>query len=65
MKVLSGHKNYLIQLYLKNFVIVTLIFASLIFVLNVLEEVSFFNNLNFSALILSPDSFILSSLNDN
>ena len=46
MKVLSGHKNYLIQLYLKNFVIVTLIFTSLIFVLNVLEEVSFFNNLN-------------------
>ena len=38
MKVLSGHKNYLIQLYLKNFAIVTLIFASLIFVLNVLED---------------------------
>ena len=46
MKLLSGHKNYLIRLYLKNFFIVTLIFASLIFVLNVLEEVSFFNNLN-------------------
>ena len=46
MKLLSGHKNYLIKLYLKNFFIVTLIFASLVFVLNVLEEVSFFNTLN-------------------
>ena len=46
MKLLSGHKIYLIRLYLKNFFIVTLIFASLVFVLNVLEEVSFFNNLN-------------------
>ena len=50
MQLLSGHKNYLIKLYLKNFFIVTLIFASLIFVLNVLEEVSFFNNLNFCVL---------------
>ena len=46
MKLLSGHKNYLIKLYLKNFFIVTLIFSSLVFVLNVLEEISFFNNLN-------------------
>ena len=46
MKILSGHKNYLIKLYIKNFFIVTSVFASLIFVLNVLEEVSFFNNLN-------------------
>ena len=46
MKLLSGHKNYLIKLYIKNFFIVTSIFASLVFVLNVLEEVSFFNNLN-------------------
>ena len=46
MKLLSGHKNYLIKLYLKNFFIITLIFASLVFVLNVLEEISFFNNLN-------------------
>ena len=35
MKLLSGHKNYLIKLYLKNFFIITLIFASLVFVLNV------------------------------
>ena len=46
MKILSIHTIYIIKLYLKNFFIVTLIFASLIFVLNVLEEVSFFNNLN-------------------
>ena len=46
MKLLSGHKNYLIKLYIKNFLIVTLIFTSLVFILNVLEEVSFFNNLN-------------------
>ena len=46
MNIFSVHKNYKIRLYLKNFFVVTLIFASLIFVLNVLEEVSFFNNLN-------------------
>ena len=46
MKLLQVHKEYIIKLYLKNLVIVTLIFASLIFVLNVLEEVSFFKHLN-------------------
>ena len=46
MKVLKVHKEYIIKLYIKNFLVITLIFASLIFILNVLEEISFFKDLN-------------------
>ena len=48
MKILQVHKEYLIKLYLKNFLIVTTIFACLIFILNVLEEISFFKKINLS-----------------
>ena len=48
MKILKVHKEYLIKLYLKNFLIVTSIFACLIFILNVLEEISFFKKINLS-----------------
>ena len=60
MKGLAVHKKYIINLYLKNFLIVTSIFASLIFILNVLEEISFFRYLNLS--IYYPLLFTLLNL---
>ena len=60
MKGLAVHKKYIINLYLKNFLIVTSIFASLIFILNVLEEISFFKYLNLS--IYYPLLFTLLNL---
>ena len=46
MKILKTHQEYLIKLYLKNFLVVTSVFASLTFILNVLEEIKFFKELN-------------------
>ena len=42
MKFIKPYQEYLINLFLKNLIIVTLIFASLSFILNILEEVKFF-----------------------
>ena len=46
MTFLNTYQNYLIKLYLKNLVIITAIFASLTFILNILEEIKFFEDLN-------------------
>ena len=42
MKFIKPYQEYLINLFLKNLIIVTLIFACLSFILNILEEVKFF-----------------------
>ncbi len=60
MKMLAVHKEYIIKLYLRNFIVVTSVFVSLIFILNILEEVSFFKDLNLS--IYYPLFFTLLNL---
>lgn len=42
MQILKIHNLYLIKLYLKNLLIVISVFASLTFILNILEEIKFF-----------------------
>ena len=42
MTFIKPYQEYLIRLFLKNLIIVTFIFASLSFILNILEEVKFF-----------------------
>ena len=48
MITFKTYQNYLIKLFLKNLGIITIIFLSLSFVLNILEELKFFNDLNMS-----------------
>ncbi len=45
MAVLKIHQEYLVKLYCKNLIIVTTIFASLTFILNILEEIKFFDGM--------------------
>ena len=40
------HKKYLIQLFLKKILLIFFIFLSLVYILNLFEEVSFFKDLN-------------------
>ena len=46
MIIFKTYQNYLIKLFLKNLAIITIIFLSLSFILNILEELKFFNDLN-------------------
>ena len=46
MIIIKTYQNYLIKLFLKNLAIITIIFLSLSFILNILEELKFFNDLN-------------------
>ena len=48
MNYLKTHEIYITKLFLKNLLIATTIFACLIFILNILEELSFFRDLNLS-----------------
>ena len=48
MKFLKTYEDYLIKLFLKKLLIITGVFASLTFILNILEELKFFNELNLS-----------------
>ena len=48
MNYLKTHEVYITKLFLKNLLIATSIFACLIFILNILEELSFFRDLNLS-----------------
>ena len=46
MIIFKTYQNYLIKLFLRNLAIITIIFLSLSFILNILEELKFFNDLN-------------------
>ena len=48
MSFIKTYEKYLIKLFLKNLLIVTIIFICLTFILNILEELKFFNELNLS-----------------
>ena len=48
MQILKTYQEYIIKLFLKYLIIVSSVFATLIFILNVLEEIKFFNEINFS-----------------
>ena len=48
MIIFKTYQNYLIKLFLRNLAIITIIFLSLSFILNILEELKFFNDLNMS-----------------
>ena len=60
MITIKTHENYLIRLFLKNLLVVTIVFFSLSFILNLLEELKFFNELNMS--IYYPFIFTLLNL---
>ena len=57
---LKTYQTYLIKLYLKNLLIITSIFAAIVFILNILEEIKFFTGLNKS--IYYPFFFTLLNL---
>ena len=59
MTFLNTYQNYLIKLFLKHLLIITSIFACLTFILNILEEIKFFENLNLDI----SYSFIFTFLN--
>ena len=46
MNIIKTYNEYLAKLYLKYLLIIIGIFSSLTFVLNILEEIKFFNELN-------------------
>ena len=48
MQILKTYQEYIIKLFLKYLIIVSSVFAALIFILNVLEEIKFFNEINYS-----------------
>lgn len=48
MGIIKTYEKYLIKLFLKNILIVTTVFVCLTFILNLLEELKFFNELNLS-----------------
>ena len=48
MKLLKTYEEYLVKLFLKQLLIVILIFTSLTFILNILEEIKFFKGLELS-----------------
>lgn len=60
MNYLKTHENYIIRLFLKNLLIATVIFSCLIFILNILEELTFFRDLELS--IYYPLFFTLLNL---
>ena len=57
MNILNTYKSYLMKLYLKFLAIITIVFISLIFVLNIIEEIKFFDNLNLN--FIYPITFTL------
>ena len=60
MKILKTYEEYLIKLFIKSLLVVTSIFLSLTFILNILEEIKFFGDLNLS--IYYPFIFTLLNL---
>ena len=44
--ILSTYQNFILKSYFKNLLVIILIFSFLIFFLNILEEIKFFNELN-------------------
>ncbi|MBH00644.1 MAG: permease [Candidatus Pelagibacter sp.] len=60
MNIFKTYHEYLIKLFLKYLLVIISIFASLTFILNILEEIKFFNELNLS--IYYPFLFTLLNL---
>ena len=60
MNFFKTYHEYLIKLFLKYLLVIISIFASLTFILNILEEIKFFNELNLS--IYYPLLFTLLNL---
>ena len=45
MKYIKTYQQYLIKLFIKNLIVITGVFASLTFILNILEEIKFFKDM--------------------